>query len=253
MFSPVIPAKAGIHLLPDSPAPHRTGINIKSPWRQRIRSSYIGRPVEREVRTMSFQRSFQSALVRSTNSSFHRRDHFLIAFSRLMASIMLACCSNQTRVLMRYRPVKPSAQPSRCCQIRRTRYEVTPTYKVPRGALARRYTAGAFIRVNLQPMTMAFRSRRVGATLIFVILEGVNMDSRFRGNDGLSSDMVTSVVILAERRGSIYCRVPSYRIVSSVDMDSRFRGNDGDCMVPLFARRSGLILAASFYQKRTHV
>jgi len=82
----------------------------------------------------------------SIKSSFQRRFHSLMAFSRCMAESMDSCTSYQTNACTPYRLVKPSISPCLCTQTRVTRFDVTPTYRVPLRPLARRYTHGCFMR-----------------------------------------------------------------------------------------------------------
>ena len=125
--SVVIPPKAGNH-------GRRIGIANQPCRRHRdVDQERVPRPV---APIMSGHRSRHSAFPDLTSSIFLCRDHPLIVFSRRMASTMVLWSSCQTRVLTPYRFVKLSARPSRCCQTRFTRFDVTPTYRVPRGLLA---------------------------------------------------------------------------------------------------------------------
>ena len=62
-----------------------------------------------------------------TSAHFSARDHCFTAFSRDIALIIVGCSSYHTRRVMAYRLVNPGIIPSRCCHMRRTRFEVTPT------------------------------------------------------------------------------------------------------------------------------
>src|SRR5665213_2039111 len=70
--------------------------------------------------TIRHQRSSHPGLSFSMTSNFRLRGHLFIVFSRVIALIISRCCSYQTNCLTPYCLVKPSAQPSRCCQIRLT-------------------------------------------------------------------------------------------------------------------------------------
>ena len=66
----------------------------------------------------SSYRSRHSGFDSSISLSFHALFHFLIAFSRAMALIMVSWASYPTRVWVPYLLVKPSPRPCLCCRMR---------------------------------------------------------------------------------------------------------------------------------------
>jgi hypothetical protein len=94
---------------------------------------------------ISSHKSRQARFRSSISRTFHARFHFFKLFSRAIAACIVSCISYQTNRFTPKRSVNPSATPSRCCQTRCTRFDVTPIYSVPCIPEAIIYTAGNLI------------------------------------------------------------------------------------------------------------